>query len=108
MASKVQIAKLALQHVGDRYDISDITEATPEAEQVNLLSGGAMRSIEELKPGSFDLVIVDPPFDSNLGGLVLERLVNSACVRRGGFVYIESPASTQIPPPQDWSVWRDQ
>jgi hypothetical protein len=37
MASKVQIAKLALQHVGDRYDISDITEATPEAEQVNLL-----------------------------------------------------------------------
>jgi hypothetical protein len=26
-----------LQHVGDRYDISDITEATPEAEQVNLL-----------------------------------------------------------------------
>ncbi|MGB1650810.1 MAG: hypothetical protein ACPHEP_07270 [Acidimicrobiales bacterium] len=37
MASKVQIAKLALQHIGDRYDISDITEATPEAEQVNLL-----------------------------------------------------------------------
>jgi|TARA_R110000744_G_scaffold29151_3_gene69824 hypothetical protein len=37
MASKVQIAKMALQHVGDRYDISDITEATPEAEQVNLL-----------------------------------------------------------------------
>lgn len=79
-----------------------------QAEQVKLLSGGAMRSIEELKPDSFDLVFVDPPFDSNLGGLVLGRLVNSACVRRGGFVYIESPASTQIPPPQDWSVWRDQ
>ena len=37
MSSKVQIAKLALQHVGDRYDISDINEATPEAEQVKLL-----------------------------------------------------------------------
>ncbi len=79
-----------------------------QAEQVNLQSGGAMRSIEKLKPDSFDLVFVDPPFDSNLGGLVLERLDKNACVRRGGFVYIESPASTTIPPPQDWSVWRDQ
>lgn len=37
MASSVQIAKLALQHVGDRYDITALDEATPEAEQVNLL-----------------------------------------------------------------------
>lgn len=37
MASSVQIAKLALQHVGDRYDITSLDEATPEAEQVNLL-----------------------------------------------------------------------
>ena len=36
MASQVQIAKLALQHVGDRFDISSLTEFTPEAEQVNL------------------------------------------------------------------------
>ena len=79
-----------------------------QADQVKLLSGGAMRSIEELKADSFDLVFVDPPFDSNLGGLVLERLEKNTCVRRGGFVYVESPASTKIPPPQDWSVWRDQ
>tara|TARA_R110002096_G_scaffold58166_2_gene146820 strand:- start:1351 stop:1941 length:591 start_codon:yes stop_codon:yes gene_type:complete len=37
MASEVQIAKLALQHIGDRFDISDLTESTPEAEQVNLI-----------------------------------------------------------------------
>jgi len=37
MASQVQIAKLALQHIGDRYDISDLSEATVEAEQVNLI-----------------------------------------------------------------------
>lgn len=78
------------------------------AEQVNLHAGGAMRAIEELKADSFDIVFVDPPFDSNLGGVVLERLYKSACVRTGGFVYVESPASTQIPPPHGWSVWRDQ
>ena len=37
MASETQIAKLALQHVGDRYDISDLTEESVEAEQVNLI-----------------------------------------------------------------------
>jgi 16S rRNA (guanine966-N2)-methyltransferase len=78
------------------------------AEQVNLQAGGAMRAIENIKADSLDMVFVDPPFDSNLGGLVLERLDKNACVRRGGFVYVESPASTQISPPQGWSVWRDQ
>ena len=79
-----------------------------QAEQVNLRAGGAMTLIEDLKPNSFDLVFVDPPFDSNLGGLVLERLDKIGCVRRGGFVYIESPASKMIPPPDGWSVWREQ
>ena len=37
MASQVQIAKLALQHIGDRYDISDIDEESVEAEQINLI-----------------------------------------------------------------------
>ena len=81
-----------------------------QAMQVNLQAGGAMTLIEDIKPDSFDLVFVDPPFDSNLGGIVLERLDKLACVRRGGFIYIESPVSAAkaIVPPNGWSVWRDQ
>lgn len=79
-----------------------------QAVQVNLQSGGAMSLIEEIKPDSFDIVFVDPPFDSNLAGLVLERLDKIGCVRRGGFVYVESPATKTISPPEDWRVWRDQ
>jgi len=79
-----------------------------QAEQVNLHAGGAMSMIEEMKPDSFDLVFVDPPFDSNLGGLVLERLVKKECVRRGGFIYMETPASSNLSAPEGWSVWRDQ
>tara|TARA_B100001013_G_C24619421_1_gene446588 strand:- start:475 stop:1122 length:648 start_codon:yes stop_codon:yes gene_type:complete len=37
MASEVQIAKLALSYVGDRFDITSLTEASTEAEQVNLV-----------------------------------------------------------------------
>ena len=79
-----------------------------QAVQVNLRGGGAMSMIEDLKPDSLDVVFVDPPFDSNLAGLVLERLDNIGCVRRGGFVYVESPATNQVTPPAGWRVWRDQ
>lgn len=79
-----------------------------QAEQVTLHAGGAMSFIESLAADSLDLVFVDPPFDSNLGGLVLERLDRQACVRRGGFVYVESPAALRLPPPEGWSAWRDQ
>jgi hypothetical protein len=37
MSSEVQIARLALQSIGDRFDIASLTEASPEAEQVNLV-----------------------------------------------------------------------
>lgn len=81
-----------------------------QAVQVKLHAGGAMSLIEEFKPDIYDLVFVDPPFDSNLGGLVLERLDKTGCVRCGGFIYVESPASASkaIVAPQGWSVWRDQ
>lgn len=81
-----------------------------QAIQVNLHAGGAMSRIEDFKADSFDIVFVDPPFDSNLGGLVMERLDRTGCVRRGGFVYLESPVSEtrQVSPPEGWSVWRDQ
>ena len=79
-----------------------------QAVQVKLHSGGAMSMIEGFKPDSFDIVFVDPPFDSNLAGLVFERLDKIGCVRRGGFVYVESPVIKPIASPADWRVWRDQ
>jgi hypothetical protein len=53
MASEVQIAKLALQHIGDRWDISDITEATPEAEQVNLVFDDTRDALLRQHPWNF-------------------------------------------------------
>lgn len=79
-----------------------------QATQVKLHLGGALSLLEGLAPDIFDLVFVDPPFDSNLGATVLERLAEQGSVRKGGFVYVESPAKLQIPAPQGWSNWRDQ
>lgn len=79
-----------------------------QAIQVNLQSGGAMSMIEDIKPDSLDIVFVDPPFDSNLAGVVLDRLDKIGCVRNSGFVYVESPATSVIAPPRGWRTWRDQ
>ena len=78
------------------------------ADQVHLHCGGAMSHIEDINPDSFDIVFIDPPFDSNLGGLAFERLVKNGCIRRKGFVYIESPVSLKIPTPEGWSMWREK
>ena len=102
-ASVLMIEKHPLAQAVLRQSIEQL-----QAGQVNLRAGGAMSLIEEFKPDSFDIVFVDPPFDSNLGGLALERLDKTGCVRRGGFVYVESPASRMIAPPEGWSLWRDQ
>ena len=67
MPSKVQIAKLALQHVGDRYDISDITEATPEAEQVNLLYDDTRDALLRQHPWAFATKYTSP---ASLSGTV--------------------------------------
>ena len=102
-ASVLMVEKHPHAQVILRQDIEQL-----QAVQVRLQSGGAMSLIEDTKPDSFDIVFVDPPFDSNLAGLVLDRLDKIACVRRGGFVYVESPAKKPISPPQGWRVWRDQ
>tara|TARA_R110000772_G_scaffold226148_1_gene336823 strand:- start:418 stop:1026 length:609 start_codon:yes stop_codon:yes gene_type:complete len=51
--SDVQIAKLALQHIGDRYDITSLDEATPEAEQINLVFNDVRDALLREHPWNF-------------------------------------------------------
>jgi len=63
--SEVQIAKLALQHLGDRYDITSLDEFSPEAEQVNLVFANVRDALLREHPWKFSLRYVSP---SNLIG----------------------------------------
>jgi hypothetical protein len=49
----VQIVKLALQHIGDRYDISDIEEESVEAEQANLIYEDTRKELLRRYPWRF-------------------------------------------------------
>ena len=53
MASEVQIARLALQHIGDRFDITSLSEASPEAEQVNLVFADVRDMVLRSHPWKF-------------------------------------------------------
>jgi len=74
MATKVQIAKLALQHIGDRYDISSLSESTPEAEQVNLVFDDVRDMVLRSYPWKFAVkysspaaLVAGPPDTVNWG-----------------------------------------
>lgn len=55
-----QIVRLALQHIGDRFDISDIDEETVEAEQGALVFDEARRSVLRQHAWGFANKFVSP------------------------------------------------
>lgn len=67
MASEVQIARLALQHLGDRFDITSLAEASPEAEQVNLVFADVRDMVLREHPWKFARKYASP---ASLAGVV--------------------------------------
>lgn len=62
MASEVQIARLALQNIGDRYDITSLSDATPEAEQVNLVFNDVRDMVLREHPWKFARKYATPAY----------------------------------------------
>jgi 16S rRNA (guanine966-N2)-methyltransferase len=53
----------------------------------------------------FDIVFLDPPFDSNLLREVPEQLEKGGWLSPGALIYIECPAEGGLPPlPAGWTV----
>lgn len=60
MAGKVQIAKLALQHIGDHFDIASLNEESVEAEQIDLVYDDIRRQVLRMIPWRFATKFVSP------------------------------------------------
>ena len=61
MATEVEIAKLALSHIGDRYDLTALTDSTPEAEQINLVFDTVRDMLLREHPWKFAQTFYSPP-----------------------------------------------
>jgi len=97
MASEVQIAKLALQHIGDRYDISDLDEASVEAEQVNLVLDDTRDALLRQHPWNFAKKFSTPAALTGTvpGNWDYMYLYPADCLKMGGIV---NPLGDEQPP----------
>jgi 16S rRNA (guanine(966)-N(2))-methyltransferase RsmD len=74
------------------------------AAQLRIECTDALRWMAEASPASFDLVLLDPPFDGGLGAPALAAAL--PLVAPGGRVYVEADAPLAGPPP-GWRVLRE-
>ncbi len=59
--------------------------------------------------GAFDLVFVDPPFESELQSELCYLLAQKGWLRSGAHVYVESNArSSPLVPPEGWNLRREK
>lgn len=72
------------------------------ADRLRLIHGDALHFLATSALGKFDVVFVDPPYDSALAAAALARV--PSVLSRGGLVYVESEAACEPPPP--WRVRR--
>ena len=80
-----------------------------EADQVVITHGDALAWLDEQSPGTYKIIFVDPPFKDQLHNDVLDKIDQSNCLKPGGLVYVESPASQTAPQtPEGWSSWREK
>jgi 16S rRNA (guanine966-N2)-methyltransferase len=60
------------------------------------------------KSSRYDVVFVDPPFDSDLRERALDALLAQDRVAPGGLVYVEGPAEELPPQPQGFELHRSK
>jgi 16S rRNA (guanine966-N2)-methyltransferase len=57
--------------------------------------------------GPFDLIFLDPPFDSGLQAPALALIAGLGALAPGGFCYLECPRRAALPPlPEGWVLHR--
>jgi 16S rRNA (guanine(966)-N(2))-methyltransferase RsmD len=65
------------------------TKARLDADAVRVVRGDALQWMAHAPPSAFDLVLLDPPFDTPLA--VPAMAAAARIVGAGGFVYVEAP-----------------
>lgn len=75
----------------------------PGGDRVEIVHGDALGWMESARD-PFDLVFIDPPFDSNLYAQALEALLDGGLLAEQARVYVESPADRTAPVVFDQSI----
>lgn len=68
--------------------------------QAEVVAGDALAYLRRCKPNSFDLILMDPPYDSDLLSAALETIVTFDILSEGGIIICESRPDKELPEPK--------
>jgi 16S rRNA (guanine966-N2)-methyltransferase len=75
--------------------------------QARVESTDALALLRSTAAGSFDLILLDPPFESTLLQSALKLIGQQKLLAEGGFCYMELPAESTLPAlPDGWQPYR--
>ena len=74
-----------------------------------MVNDDALRWLAQPAAEPFDIVFVDPPFDTQLQQATLAALAAGGWLVPGARVYVEQPKGQPLPQtPPDWTLHRDK
>lgn len=68
-----------------------------DAENIEVANVDSLDWLNTVKPGSFDIIFIDPPFDGQWQSSLLETVVSTGIVAEGGQLYVESTGRFKAP-----------
>jgi 16S rRNA (guanine966-N2)-methyltransferase len=88
-------------------DLRDTLERFGLTAGTSVLKAAAHRALETVQ-GPFDVVFLDPPFDSGLIAPCVNALAHRRLLATDAFVYMEMPLREVLPPlPPAWTLHRE-
>jgi len=82
---------------------------TLEADQVQVIRSDAINWLKTKSSDSFDVVFIDPPFDSDYLVQACELLESQHCLAEHACIYLEMDYMQDLPElPKSWSVTREK
>ena len=78
------------------------------ADNVEIVRSDALSWLRTANPPPFDVVFIDPPFNTELAEEALRTLRHGAYLKPQARLYLEHDAKRSIPIEPEWRVLRDQ
>lgn len=100
----MQVLKSNKQLLGaDKGDVLN------RADNIELIQQNALNWLAAYQGKSFDVVFLDPPFDSDYLAKAVQLLDEQACLSEGAYIYLECANQQSLPDlPVDWSLVKEK
>ena len=107
----IELQNNAMQVLKSNKQLLGANQAEPHnrANNIELIQQNALTWLAEYQDKPFDVVFLDPPFDSDYLGKAIELLGKQACLSANACVYLECAINQQLPElPAGWEISREK